>query len=104
MADKLRTLYLRSHKGSPFVCQLLVKVHEPTKGEPETGPAIFASGFPLGFDEESVRSTFECFGAVAQTVLHKTKVGPGIEARSETGCGSWDRQESENAGMFQGGL
>jgi hypothetical protein len=65
-------LALRIHPGSPFLTYIPIKQH---KGKDEGLPALFVAGIPFGFDKESLEAVFDCFGTVAQIVLHGTEVG-----------------------------
>ena len=76
MAGKpLLPLGLRCRPGSPLIQYLAIRAHDQQKGGVETGAALFVSGLPpILASEEAVRELFSCFGAVAQAVLHPSKV------------------------------
>lgn len=91
-----KTLGLRLHKSSPHVCSIYLKQHA-ANGVGEVPHTIFVAGLPLGVDQSSLQAVFECFGDVAQVVLHSTKVGGAPVAYTNSrgpqimGCnlGSW---------------
>lgn len=73
-SKEYKSLGLRLHADSPFICYVFVKQHKAQDAGEDMANALYVTGLPLGLDDEvSLESIFSVFGAVANVVVHPTK-------------------------------